>query len=154
MKRIFATIFLFTALFIFIFLGLSNGTEQNEIRIHIAYNSTEISDESAGEIVAEKMKSFLLFSHFSIIDEAINYINKNLSNICGIANEILAQNNLDYKSSANLSCKYFGKQTINGRVFQAGNYHILFITLGEGLGESDYIVWDYKQTKRYDSRFF
>ncbi|NCB48423.1 MAG: hypothetical protein EOM55_02185 [Clostridia bacterium] len=154
-KRLFAIFFLSILLLAVVLLGLSCGEKgESYVRIHIVANSSNVSDERAKNQVKEELCSFLS-PLLSNTDEVINYLKKNLKNICGIANEILAQNNFDYKSSAELSCKFFEEETILNVTLKAGNYHQLLLILGEGAGDGDYYVMECgEKTAVYKSRIF
>lgn len=141
-KRLFAIIFLSVVLLAVVLLGLSCGeTGESYVRIHIVANSSNLSDERASERVKEEMICFLS-PLVSSCDDVINYLKKNLYNICGIANEILAQNNFDYKSSAELSCRFFEQETLTQVTLKAGNYHQLVLVLGLGEGDEDCFVME------------
>jgi len=155
-KRILAIFFLCVVLLTVVLLGLfCDKSDENYVRIHIVANSSNVSDERAKEQVGEEMKSFLAPIFLSSKDDVISYLRKNLKNICGIANEILAQNNLDYESSAELSCRFFGEETLSGTTFREGNYQLLVLVLGEGIGNIDGFVCECGGTSSvFESRFF
>ncbi len=154
-KRLFAIIFLCIVLLAVVLLGLSSGeTGESYVRIHIVANSSNLSDERASEQVKEEILCFLT-PLFLSSNEVANYLKKNLNNICGIANEILAQNNFDYKSSAELSCRFFEEEAFTEVTLKAGNYHILVLVLGEGDGKSDEIIFQCgEKSYVYESRIF
>lgn len=156
MKRLFAIIFLIAVLLVTVILGLNvNSSDEKFLRIHIVSNSLEINDEKAKKEIVEEMQNFLSPSLSFSCEEFLVYLKQNLKNICGIANEILAQNNLDYKSSAELSCRFFEKEILKGKTLNEGNYHLLKITLGQGNGENESFFWEScNNTALYESRIF
>ena len=106
-KRLFSIFFLSLVLLGLIFVGIfTKDNYQNEyLRIHIRANSNLQIDQDIKYQIKDVIVDFLtpIISSCSTKNEMQQQINKNLSKIVGIADQILAQNNFDYKSSAKLS---------------------------------------------------
>lgn len=152
MKRLFA-IFIFLSVFIGVFfLGLfSTSTDERLLLIHIRANSFSLSDTAVQENVKKEVQNFLsFFAARSNAGELADFASKNISNICGIANEIVAQNNLDYKSSASVKVQFFAAAP---PLFKEGNYHFLSIILGRGDGDTEEILLHCSQSQ-FKSRIF
>lgn len=151
-KRLVAT-FIFLAMLVGVFFwGFSSQSiDENLLLIHIQANSHSPSDSIVQSNVKREVLTFLSsFAGKSNAKEVSAILAKNISNICGIANEIVAQNNLDYKSSVSVNAKFF---TAEPPLFKEGNYHFLSIILGRGDGEDEKILLHCSATQ-FQSRIF
>ena len=144
MKKFFAIFFLCIVLGFLVFLGVSTNKDyHNEyLRIHIRANSNLQADQDIKYQIKDNIVDFLtpIISCCKNKSEMQENINKNLSKIVGIANNILAQNNFDYKSSARLTNEFFPTRTYNNVTLESGNYDCLIVSLGSGTGDNWWCV--------------
>lgn len=134
-----------------------NTDETNFVRIHIVANSFSSVDSDVSKTVASEIADFLTPSFSALsADEREDFVTKNLLNICGIANEILAQNNCDYKSSVSFDCRHFEEEVCENVTVKEGNYDVLDVYLGSGAGSENALVISTSQLKTavYKSRIF
>lgn len=151
-KRLVAT-FIFLAMLVGVFFwGFSSQSiDENLLLIHIQANSHSPSDSIVQSNVKREVLTFLSsFAGKSNAKEVSAILAKNISNICGIANEIVAQNNLDYKSSASVQVQFFPSVPPH---LKEGNYHFLSIILGRGDGGTKEILLHCSE-RDFQSRIF
>lgn len=144
MKRLFSIFFLCLVLLGLIFVGIFTKDDYNNeyLRIHIRANSNLQIDQDIKYQIKDVIVDFLIpiISSCSTKNEMQQQINKNLSKIVGIADQILAQNNFDYKSSAKLSNEYFPTRSYDNLTLQSGYYDALIVNLGSGEGDNWWCV--------------
>lgn len=143
MKKILAILGCVIVLGVVAVVGLTKENYHEEyLRIHIIANSNQAGDQDIKyeikdkivEILAPQIESCTTKSDFERV------LKENLSEICGIANEIVAHNNLDYKSSANVGREYIPTRAYDNFTLESGIYDSLVITLGEGKGDNWWCV--------------
>ena len=145
MKRLF-TIFFLCLILVFIFLfgvNLNNKTYYKEyLRIHIRANSNLTCDQDIKYKIKDKIVSFLtpIISSCNEKKDFENKLQQNLKNIECIANNILAQNNFDYKSSARIDNEYFPVRSYDNLTLENGYYDALIVNLGSGEGDNWWCV--------------
>lgn len=141
----------FIAIFFCLFLigGLIFfGTRETEtshteyLRIHIRADSNSSVDQDIKYKIKDEIVDFLtpIISSCTTKIEFEEKINQNLSQITRIANEILAHNNLDYRSSAKLTNEYFPIRTYGDLTLDSGYYDALIVNLGSGKGDNWWCV--------------
>lgn len=145
MKRLFAIFFLILVGGIIAVFGSTYKQKENSngyLRIHIRANSNEKVDQDVKYVIKDKIVEFLtpVISRCETKKDFIDALQKNLNNICCIANEILAQNNFDYKSSAKISNEYFPIRSYDNVTLNSGYYDALIVYLGSGQGDNWWCV--------------
>ena len=122
-------------------LGQENYHEEY-LRIHIVANSNSQGDQDIKYEIKDKIVEFLT-SQIELCTtkrEFENVLQQNLTEICRITNEIVAHNNLDYKSSAQVGKEYIPTRAYDNFTLQSGIYDSLIVTLGEGQGDNWWCV--------------
>lgn len=143
MKKILAIVGCLAVLGIVAVVALSKENYHEEyLRIHIIANSTQAADQDIKYEIKDKIVQYLAPHIESCTTKAEfeKVLRENLSEICGIANEIVAHNNLDYKSSAKIGQEYIPTRAYDNFTLQAGVYDSLVVTLGEGKGDNWWCV--------------
>ncbi len=143
MKRIIAIIFLCIILVIGLFLGLKKENYHEEyLRIHIRANSNTYIDQSIKYKIKDEVVDYLtpIISTCKVKEDFVKKLNENLNNIVCIVDNILAQNNFDYKSSAKISNEYFPVRAYENLTLENGYYDALIINLGSGEGNNWWCV--------------
>ena len=74
------------------------------------------------------------------MENARDYISKNLIRIEQAAKDILREEGYDYPVRAKLGVSYIPKKTYGNVTFPAGNYQALNVTIGEGVGQNWWCV--------------
>lgn len=124
--------------------GQSN-IPQDSIRLRILANSDRVSDQSVKrrvrDAVVEQMNSWVTqLDHPQSIDEAKTVINNNLSLIEKVVEQTLRSSGKDYEYKVELGVVPFPTKLYGGKVYPAGDYEALRITLGEGKGKNWWCV--------------
>lgn len=146
MKRTITIFFLCISLIICIIAGtkISNDAQQHEnyLRIHIRANSNLDCDQEVKYLVKDAVVDFLtpIISTCKTKEDFEKTLQENLVNIQCIADEILAQNSFDYKSSANINNEYFPVRSYDNLTLENGYYDALIINLGSGCGDNWWCV--------------
>ena len=143
MKKVIAIFFcIFLVVGIFIYQGQRLEYHTEYLRIHIRANSNSYVDQNIKYQIKDKIVDFLtpLISACNTKAEFEKIISNNTSNIECIANEILAQNTLDYQSKAELKNEYFPARSYENLTLPEGNYDALIVSLGSGKGDNWWCV--------------
>lgn len=146
MKRTFTIFFLCVLLVICVLVGVSinnnNKQHENYLRIHIRANSNLDADQSVKYLIKDAVVDFLtpVISTCKTKGEFEKVLQENLINIECIADEILAQNSFDYKSSASINNEYFPVRSYDNLTLENGYYDALIINLGSGSGDNWWCV--------------
>lgn len=144
MKRLLAIFFLCLVGVGAIVLGVKpKETPHREyLRIHIRANSNLESDQNVKYKVKDKIVEYLtpILADLKTKDEVVSTINKKIYEICGIANQVLAQNNLSYCSSACIKNEYFPVRSYGNVTLESGYYDALIVNLGSGEGDNWWCV--------------
>ena len=92
--------------------------------------------------IKDEIVNFLtpIISSCNIKKDFENKLKQNLKNIECISNNILAQNNFDYKSSAKIDNEYFPVRSYDNLTLENGYYDALIIKLGSGEGDNWWCV--------------
>lgn len=145
MKKFFAIFFLLVilvVLFVFGFENNINSYHHEYLRIHIRANSNSVIDQDVKYQIKDCVIDFLtpIISSCNQKKDFENKLKQNLNNIECIANNVLAQNNFDYKSSARLDNEYFPIRSYDNLTLENGYYDALIIDLGSGDGDNWWCV--------------
>ncbi len=145
MKRLLS--FLFVVILIvalcLIGMGIKGGKEKEDyLRIHIRANSNSERDQDIKYEIKDKIVEYLtpIISTCETREEFESKLASQIPQIVCIANEILAQNNFDYKSNASVRSEYFPTRTYGSLTLQAGQYEALILNLGSGEGDNWWCV--------------
>lgn len=125
------------------FLGgvwAESPVNENEgiIRLHVIGNSNSQTDQDLKLKVRDAIISNL--DGQKDIDQCRQYIQSHLSDIAGIADEVIRAEGFDYKASAELGVFFIPRKTYEDLTLPAGNYEALRIVLGEGKGRNWWCV--------------
>ena len=146
MKKVFTIFFLCLIIAVCLIVGaqISKSTQQHEnyLRIHIRANSNLEQDQNIKYYIKDAIVDFLtpVISTCKTKQDFENALNQNLVNIECIANQILAQNSFDYKSSAKINNEYFPVRSYDNLTLENGYYDALIINLGSGSGDNWWCV--------------
>lgn len=132
-------------------VGKGKGTQgqsnipQDSIRLRILANSDRVSDQSVKrrvrDAVVEQMNSWVTqLDNPQSMDEAKTVINNNLSLIEKVVEQTLRSSGKDYEYQVELGVVPFPTKLYGGKVYPAGDYEALRITLGEGKGKNWWCV--------------
>ena len=134
-------IILLTILGVFLPQGSASINEEY-LRIHIRANSNEEVDQSVKYLVKEKLVCYFtpILSECKTKEKAEIEIKNRLNEVERIANEVLALNGYDYKSSARLNYELFPTRTYEDLTLNGGYYDALIVELGEGKGDNWWCV--------------
>lgn len=127
---------------LFIFKNSDQNSNNNYLRIHIRANSNLECDQDIKYIIKDAIVEFLTpaISRCKTKEDFEKTLKDNLLNIECIANEILAQNSFDYKTSAQINNEYFPVRSYDNLTLQNGYYDALIINLGSGKGDNWWCV--------------
>ena len=144
MKRFISIFFLCLTICIMFIIGIFSTSQYHieYLRIHIRANSNSQVDQDIKYQIKDEIVEFLtpIISSCKTKKDFQNKLNQNLSNIVGIANKILAQNNFDYKSSAKITNEYFPVRSYDNVTLENGYYDALIVNLGSGEGDNWWCV--------------
>lgn len=145
MKRLFTIFFLCVFLVGLCILSLNENNENYHteyLRIHIRANSNLNCDQDIKYKIKDSVVDYLtpIISKCNTKEDFKSKLQQNLKNIECIANNILAQNSFDYKSSASINNEYFPTRCYDNLVLENGYYDALIISLGSGKGDNWWCV--------------
>ncbi len=122
--------------------GFSQESNDNYLRLHIRANSNSEFDQSIKYKVKGAIVNFLTdkVAAASSKQDVVQIINNNLSNIEQVADETLANNGVNYKSSASINNEFFPSRSYEDLVLKEGYYDALIINLGAGVGDNWWCV--------------
>jgi len=146
MKRLLTIFFLLAILLVItLFCGVFTKQEnyhEEYLRIHIRANSNATIDQDIKYIIKDEIVNFLtpVISSCNTKQDFEKKLSENLRNIECIANNILAQNNFDYKSSAKINNEYFPVRSYDDLTLENGYYDALIVNLGSGEGDNWWCV--------------
>lgn len=144
MKRGFTIFFLFIILTLLFCLGFKNKDEYHEeyLRIHIRANSNLNCDQDVKYKIKDAIVDFLtpIISNCNTKEDFEKTLQQNLINIECISDNILAQNNFDYKSRARIDNEYFPVRSYDNLTLENGYYDALIIDLGDAEGDNWWCV--------------
>lgn len=124
--------------------GTSN-IPQDSIRLRILANSDRVSDQSVKrrvrDAVVEQMNSWVAqLDNPQSMDQARDVIQNNLASIEKIVEQTLRSSGKDYEYKVELGVVPFPTKLYGGKVYPAGDYEALRISLGEGKGKNWWCV--------------
>lgn len=148
MKKVLIIFFLcfsFVAILLFGLFGFNNinsNSNNSYLRIHIRANSNLEQDQDIKYIIKDAIVDFLTpaISRCKTKEDFEKTLKDNLLNIECIADEILAQNSFDYKTTAQINNEYFPVRSYDNLTLQNGFYDALIINLGSGKGDNWWCV--------------
>lgn len=109
------------------------------IRFRIIANSNEEVDQNLKRSIVKKISNDLILKTDSIND-ARNYIKKNIPTFEEKVKETLIEENEDTTFTINYGNNYFPQKEENGIIYEEGEYESLVITLGEGKGDNFWCI--------------
>ena len=134
-------LFLIAVLF-FGMVGCSSVDNKDCLRIHIRANSNEQIDQNVKYMVKDAVVEFLtpLLADATDKTKAKQIVVANSKQICDVANNVLKQNGLGYKSSAKVTKEIFPTRAYGDFVLEQGEYDALILNLGSGSGDNWWCV--------------
>lgn len=116
--------------------------KKDYLRIHIIANSNNSIDQDIKFKIKDAVVEYLtpVISNCQSKFDFMEKLSKNLVYLQCISNEILAQNNFDYKALVKLENKYFPVRSYDNLTLENGYYDALTICLGDGNGDNWWCV--------------
>ena len=144
MKKFLAIFFCLSLVGFFVYIGEKeeNNHYTEYLRIHIRANSNEQVDQDIKYQIKDEIVDYLtpIISTCTTKSEFESKLNQNLLQITRIANKILAHNNLDYESTAQITNEFFPVRTYGNLTLDSGYYDALIVNLGTGTGDNWWCV--------------
>lgn len=112
------------------------------LRIHIRANSNETCDQSVKYKVKENIVEYISpkLENITSKSQAMDILNKHLSQMKNVADYTLAQNGYDYQATIRLCKEEFPVRTYGDLTLDSGIYDALIIELGSGEGDNWWCV--------------
>lgn len=112
------------------------------IRLRILANSDSASDQMVKRVVRDKVVEAMngWAAGQQSIEEARETIQSKLPELQAIVKDVLASRGFEYTSSAQLGLVEFPTKMYGNKVYPAGQYESLLITIGEGKGQNWWCV--------------
>jgi stage II sporulation protein R len=123
--------------------ALATGDIPSEaIRLRILANSDGAADQLVKRVVRDEVVKAMngWASGQQTIEEARATIQSKLPELQGIVKDVLASRGFAYTSSAELGLVDFPTKMYGSKVYPAGQYEALLITIGEGKGQNWWCV--------------
>lgn len=150
MKVKFRHIFLLILIFLVLFSTLFVDGVVNEqrtlaskiVRLHIIANSDSAEDQEIKLFVRDQVNTYLsdLLSDVTDKNEAVECINRNRTEITGIASDALAVYNSKYTVNVKIADECYPTREYDGFSLPAGEYTSLQIEIGEAEGKNWWCV--------------
>lgn len=118
--------------------NLNNNNAKNYFRIHIVANSDSIDDQILKLNVSKSVDEYIknITKDLETKEDYKNCIIANIQDILVVANNVLKENNVDYKVKAYIGNMYYDTKTKNNTIMKSGIYDSLKIVIGNGEGEN------------------
>ncbi|WDV46019.1 stage II sporulation protein R [Clostridiaceae bacterium M8S5] len=112
------------------------------VRFHVIANSDSEFDQNLKLKVRDKVLEKIgpKIENITDIEKSKQIINKNLSYINQIANEVIKENGKEYTAKSSLENCYFPTKSYGDIVLPAGEYQAVRIVLGSGKGKNWWCV--------------
>ena len=116
----------------------SDDLADNLLRLHVIANSDSEADQQVKLQVRNAVVTWLSdnLSEVFTKEQAIKYINLNLSSICYEANKVLSEHGFDYIATVEVGSSHFPGKVYGDFYLPAGEYDALKIILGAGEGQN------------------
>ena len=124
------------------FAKTSDEIRNEVLRIHVIANSDSEFDQS----LKLKVRDAVLTEGADIFDGSVNVenavekITPNIDRLERAANEVIAENGVDYKAVVSLEKTYFGTRTYEDVTLPAGKYLAVKVVIGSGEGKNWWCV--------------
>ncbi len=118
-------------------------TVKNEcLRLHILAASDSAEDQQVKLMVRDEVLKFsrMLFSESTSSEEAVKGIEEHRAEIEAVADKVLCENGLPYRSHLYIDKEYFETRQYDNVFLPAGEYTACKIVLGEGQGHNWWCV--------------
>lgn len=139
MKYLAITLSIIAMLGILIFSQPLTTVETSDyLRIHIRANSNSEFDQNVKYQVKDAIVDYLipLLSTCESKEDAQKTIERNLTNLETVADNVLMQNNFNYASNAKLNYENFPARNYGNLTLESGFYNALIMELGEADGDN------------------
>lgn len=144
MKKIgiLSLLFIVAGLIVLGFLLPSEKTHTEYLRIHIRADSNSPDDQAVKLKVRDKVVEFITpkIADCDSKEKAEKVIRDNLTGIEEVCDNVLSENNFDYKSTARVNEEKFPTRTYQSLTLESGYYDALIIELGSGSGDNWWCV--------------
>lgn len=134
-----------------------NKTETEYLRIHIRANSNSVIDQNVKYKVKDEVVESLIpiLSDIHSFNEAKEKISKNFYLIESVANSVLSNEGLNYRSHASIKNEFFPTRSYDDITLKEGNYDALILNLGKGEGNNWWCIvfpaFCFTQTQKSDN---
>lgn len=120
--------------------ALSESVSDDLVRFHIVADSNSEASQNVKWQVRKEIFETLDLSGINSKEEALSYFKSNRKKITDIADKVLSENNMHYKSHVYIGKKTFPVREYKSFILPAGVYDAVCVTLGEGKGENFFCV--------------
>lgn len=111
------------------------------IRLHVIANSDSVEDQNLKLKVRDAViQEVSRLEAKKDIGESRKWLTSHLDDLEETANSVIAENDCNYRASAELGVRWIPEKTYGDMYFPAGNYEALTITLGKGEGQNWWCV--------------
>ena len=119
-----------------------NKLNEELIRLHVVANSDAMEDQNIKLMVRDAVNSSLKrdLEQIHDTDQALDYIQKNISKIQMVANQVLIKAGVTPDAVVSVCKEAFDTRSYDTFSLPAGVYHTLRITIGEGQGKNWWCV--------------
>jgi stage II sporulation protein R len=124
------------------FSAACDDLRQNVLRLHIIANSDSDADQQLKLKIRDEIlrETDGLFENSKNLQEAQNTVCDNLKFFEAVANEVIAENGVNYTATASFGASEFSTRYYDDFTLPAGEYQSLIITLGEEKGKNWWCV--------------
>lgn len=124
--------------------NLNYNTLKNSdyLRIHIRANSNSQTDQNVKYLIKDKFVDYLAprLSDCASKKDVLELVLAQKSLLENLADEILKQNNFDYKSNVKIASEQFPTRTYEGYTLESGVYDAIIVELGSASGNNWWCV--------------
>lgn len=143
MKKILTSFTLFILFVIFLFCittnytnAVSSNLSDNFFRLHILANSDSEKDQELKLKVRDNIIKYMNNQNFKSKQEALNYVQNNLSEFYKIAEQTIYDNGYNYSVNIQIGNFYFPTKYYGNISLPAGFYDGIKIEIGEAKGQN------------------
>lgn len=118
--------------------NINENNSKNYFRIHVVANSDSIDDQILKLNISKKVDEYIceITKDLETKEDYKKCVTTNIQDILVVANNVLKDNNINYKVKAYIGNMYYDKKIKDSITMESGIYDSLKIVIGNGEGEN------------------
>ncbi len=141
-KLIFVIILIIISIVLYVNVNASVIIPEDAIRVRVVPNSDSVIDQEMKDKVKNYVSNYMMIKLNGIndVDEARSIINDNINELNNNISNIFKDNNYNYDFKIVFGDNYFPDKVYKGVIYNEGNYESLVVYIGEAKGDNWWCV--------------